>query len=173
MDPCSEYVIEILETLQINVDDGNICADSYCSLAGICTDRTCSEDDNIALRCARYACQKYAFSSKSLFKIFGTLLYAETAGYLAHWNKKRKTSVSLFECLIGNTRNFSVDQSLGLLRIRCKMEVSIEDQAFVEERILRRKRLFDLDHHFTGIPDILCLLEHRGACRLIFLIRKA
>jgi hypothetical protein len=80
-------------------------------------------------------------------------LHRHTACNFAHGAQKWQCAVSILNGLVRNRGNLLVGKLLGELRLRCKVQVSIENEVFTEEAKLGRKRLFNFDHH-VGAPSL-------------------
>ena len=53
LDPCTKNIVQICQSLQIDIHDRYICAHADCNLACIGSNRTCAEDNNLRLRSSR------------------------------------------------------------------------------------------------------------------------
>ena len=173
LDTCSKQVIQKGKSLQVDIEDRDVCTHADCNLAGIGTDIAAAEDNDVCLRSSGDTGQKDALAAESLLQVLGTFLDAQTACDLAHRRQKRNAAVTLDQGLIVYTLDLARQQGIGLRFVRCQVQVGVKDQALMEQRILFLQRLLDLDHHLAAVPYLLRRVTHHSASRDILVIREA
>lgn len=87
---CAKHIIELLKTLEVYIEDSNVCAHTYSYLAGVHADSAAAEDNNVSLGSTGNTGEEYAGTSELLLKILCALLNRKTTCDLAHGCKERE-----------------------------------------------------------------------------------
>ena len=162
-----EDLLELLEPLGIDVKDRDIRSHAECDLRCVHADVAAAEDDDVRLRCARYAAEQDSPSAVLGGQDLRAFLCAQASRDTAHRDQQRQALVRRLHGLICHALYLALDQGVRLRLVCCKVQVGVQDQSFMEQRVLLRERLLDLDHHLGKVPHFLCGSDQLCACRLI------
>ena len=169
----AEHIVKLLKTLQVNVENRHICPHADCNLAGVHADGAAAQDDNVSLRGSGNTGKKDSLTAELLLEVFCAFLNRKTAGNLGHRCKKRKRTVSLLQRFVGNRLHIALKKRIRLLLISCQMQVCIQNQSVMKQRIFFLQRLLNLDHHIHKVPHILRVVDQGSSGIHILIVRKA
>ena len=173
LDMRAEHVVQFFQALEVDVENRDVRAHADGNLAGVHAHGAAAENYDIRLRGAGHAGEQNAFPAKAFFQIFGAFLNGQTSGDLRHGCQAGQRTVFFLNGLIRDRLDFAPEQCFQLFGIRCKVQIGVEDQAVMEQRIFAGQRLLDLDHHVGKVPDIRGIVDQGGTRIHILIVRKS
>src|SRR5580658_224842 len=172
-DAAVEDVVQVAEAVEVEVDEGDLGAEAEGHFGGVGADDAASDDADVAGRDAGDAAEQDAAAAVLLFEVGSADLDGETAGDLGHGGEEREGAGAVFYGLVGDAGDALFEEDVGQLLERGEVEVSEEDKAIAEVVVLLFDRLFDLDDHLGGAPEVGGVADDFGSDGLVVVVGEA
>ena len=159
LDSGAKNIIQIFQSVDVDIHDGNIRTHAHSNLARIGSDASAAKDDNFCFWRSWYTRKQYTGTTIQFLQIFCTFLHTQSAGNLAHRCKQRQIA-SVFQCFISNSGHSCCQHCIGQCTVCCQMQVGIDNLPFSEKWVFIGKRFFYLNDHICSCPDFLCAFQN-------------
>ena len=130
-------------------------------------DDAAAENGYFSGKHARNAAEQHAAAAIGLLQRGCAGLDRQPSGHLRHRSQQRQSAAVVGHGLIGNRGDAGRKQAFGLLRIRSKVQVGVEDLAVAQLHPFVGLRLLDLDDHVRLGEHVLGGPGDRCACSTV------
>ena len=161
--PATENVVEILEAVVIDVEDGDARAESDGDPGRVLADHPRPEDDHVAARDAGRPGKENAPPAHAFFEKSRALLNRHAARDLAHGLKQGQCAVGCADGLESHRLNALSHQGARERPGSGKMEKRKENLPLAHPIEFGPKRLLDLDDHLAAPPERISPRHDPGA----------
>ena len=141
--------IEVAQTGQRDVGDGDLGTHAGGHACGSLTDGTATEDEHLRGFHTGHAADELTVAAFGFLQIERTVESGHATGDLAHRHEQRQTVVSGLHGLISQADGAALEHGVGQLAVGGKMEIGEEQLTFPDERILGRDGFLHLDDHLS------------------------
>src|SRR3989454_9767581 len=137
--------IQSFQPFPTEIENSHLGPQSYRHLCRMRPDDTGAEDHHLAWSHAGHPAQQDAAASLRPLQVVRSNLHRQPPGDLAHRPEDREASVRAFHGFVSDGEHPPIQQGFGQGPVGREMEIGEEGLAFPEDRILRGKRLLDLE----------------------------
>jgi hypothetical protein len=170
--PPAEDVVEVLQPVVADVEDGDARAEAERDLRGVGADHAAAQNHHLARLHARHTADQEPAPAQELPQVVRAHLRRHAARHLAHRREQRQVAVLELHRLVRHRGGAGLKQPLGERPVRGEVQLGKEQQVFPQESLLLPDRLLDLQDHLLR-PRLLGAAGDAGALRLVFRVAGA
>ena len=130
-----EGVVEPTESVERDVEDGDVCTHAHRHAHGIESDDAAADDDNLSRGDTRDATEENAAAAAHALEAASTGLDTQSASNLGHWSQQGKGAVRILNRLVGYAHHATVQQGIGLGAVGGEVQVGVEDLPLAHARV--------------------------------------
>ena len=134
-DLAPEYIIQVAEPVDIDIEDIDVRARTHCHLCRIGAHHTSTEDNHRARVDAGDTTEQHPFATMLFLQ--GVLAYLDRHAprHLAHRDKERERSIFKLNSFVGNSHNSGLQHGLREVGHRREMKIGEDDLTLLKQRI--------------------------------------
>ena len=138
-------IVEVPHTIEVDIEDVDICAKACGDPCGVCTYDSTTEDGDVGGRNTGNSPQEYPTTHLGFLEILCTFLNAHPPGDFTHRSQQRQSPLGIAKGLVCQAQRTTIDHGLGEFSVSSEMEISKDRLVFADKGKLAGLGFLNLD----------------------------